>query len=116
MYSSMTEQLLVHVDRVALETASARGIPIEINSMMVFTAETASVKTFGVKWAAISVALRENRRRRAERHRDRDNDAKFGAHRPSPLFALTLRRLAEIGAYSSLSRDLGALHTFLKCL
>jgi hypothetical protein len=116
MYSSMTEQRLAHISRVALETASAIGIPLGNSSMMVFVAKTASVKTSGVKRAALSIALRESRRCRAERQRDRDNDAKFGGHRPSPLFALVLKRLAGIGAYSSLSRNLGTHHTFPKYL
>jgi hypothetical protein len=62
----MTEQLLVHVGRIALETASPKDIPIEISSMMVFTAKTASAKISSVKRAAVSIDLRENRRRRAE--------------------------------------------------
>src|SRR5215831_18736749 len=90
MYSPMTEQLLVHIDRVARESASPIGVPIEISSMMVFTAKTASVKISGVKRAAVSIALRENRRRRSERQRNGDCDDNFGAHCPSPFLVLAL--------------------------
>ena len=93
----MTEQLLVHIDRVARESASPIGIPIEISSMMVFTAKTTSVKTSGVKRAAVSIALRENRRRRSERQRNRDYDANFGAHCPSPLFAVSSKETGRDG-------------------
>lgn len=116
MTSRMTEQLLVRVDHVALETTPPIRIPIEISFMMVFAAQTAFVKTSGVKRTAVSVTLRKNCRRRTERQRDRDNNANFGMRCPSPLFGIGRKETAEIVAYSSLSQDPGIHHTFLKCL
>jgi hypothetical protein len=75
-------------EAVALETASLVAAPIEITSLTASTAKAASAKISCVKGASVSIALRENRGRRTERQHDRDNNANFGAHSPSPLFGI----------------------------
>jgi hypothetical protein len=78
------------------------AVALEIASLTASTVKAVWVKIAGVKRAAVSIALRENRRRRTERQHDRDNNANFGAHCPSPLnLALTPRRLTAVAAYSS---------------
>jgi hypothetical protein len=92
-----------------LETISMETATIRATSTKTSTAQATSVETSGVKGAAISIAVRENRRRRTERKRGRDNNTKSGVHGPSPLFGVVLRRPVDAKTYSSLSRDLGII-------
>jgi hypothetical protein len=68
------------LETISMETATIRAISENLHR------PSHSVETSGVKGAAISIALRENRRRRTERKRGRDNNTKSRVDGPSPLF------------------------------
>jgi hypothetical protein len=59
---------------------------IQTASMITSPAKLPAVKTSGIAGAAVSIAVRENRRRRTKCDRDRNTNA--DGHCPSPLVGI----------------------------